>query len=139
MSVLELSSVHKVMLGIIAFRNITGESGQDTLYNVIGSQLTEEERKAVELHSRGHDLVNVQSFNKNVVIDQAYLRTVAEKSLKAATKKYEVVQKKCYIVQFGDTLSEIAEGVNVAVRQLIRINGIKNQNHILPGQVLRLE
>jgi LysM repeat protein len=43
-----------------------------------------------------------------------------------------------YVVQFGDTLSQIAQRFNTTVRTLAQLNGIVNVNSIQVGQVLRL-
>ncbi len=43
-----------------------------------------------------------------------------------------------YRVQRGDTLSEIARRYQVSVRELIRMNGIKNPRRIRPGQRLKI-
>lgn len=43
-----------------------------------------------------------------------------------------------YIVQRGDTLSEIANKYGTSVQEIARINGIQNVNLIYPGQVLKI-
>ena len=43
-----------------------------------------------------------------------------------------------YTVKSGDTLSRIAAAHGTTVAKLVEINGIKNQNLIRVGQVLRL-
>jgi murein DD-endopeptidase MepM/ murein hydrolase activator NlpD len=43
-----------------------------------------------------------------------------------------------YLIQSGDTLSQIASRHNTTVEALIRLNGIKNKNLIYPGQVIKL-
>ncbi len=41
-----------------------------------------------------------------------------------------------YVVRRGDTLSKIAKRLNTTVKNLVKINKIKNKNHIFPGQVI---
>ena len=43
-----------------------------------------------------------------------------------------------YIVKRGDTLTGIAAKYNTTVNELVKLNGIKNPNKIIVGQVLRL-
>lgn len=43
-----------------------------------------------------------------------------------------------YTVQFGDTLSSIAQRCGVIVRSLVSLNGIPNPNYIRAGQVFRI-
>lgn len=43
-----------------------------------------------------------------------------------------------YIVQTGDTLSQIAAKYGTSVNTLVQLNGIKDPNLIYPGQVLKL-
>ena len=47
------------------------------------------------------------------------------------------VNNNTYTIAPGDTLSEIAEKLNVTVDHLVNVNGIKNPNLIYPGQVLK--
>ena len=44
-----------------------------------------------------------------------------------------------YRVQYGDTLSDIAESLGTSLRSLQRSNGISNANHIYPGQLLMVD
>lgn len=44
-----------------------------------------------------------------------------------------------YTVVRGDSLGIISKKTGVSVNELSRLNGIKNQNHIQPGQKLRIE
>ena len=41
-------------------------------------------------------------------------------------------------VQSGETLSEIADRYGVSTRQLVRLNGLRNANHVEVGQTLKL-
>lgn len=43
-----------------------------------------------------------------------------------------------YVVQHGDTLSEIAETHSTTVNQLVKLNGIHDPDLIYPGQILHL-
>ncbi len=43
---------------------------------------------------------------------------------------------RAYIVQRGDTLSQIAERIRVPMRTLISLNGIRKPNLIFPGQFI---
>ncbi len=47
-------------------------------------------------------------------------------------------ETKNYIVQRGDTLSEIAERFGTTVQEIAQINNIQNPNLIFPGQVLKI-
>lgn len=44
-----------------------------------------------------------------------------------------------YVVEKGDTLSGIAAANNTTVKELQDLNGIKNPNHIEPGQTIKLK
>ena len=44
-----------------------------------------------------------------------------------------------YRVQYGDTLSDIAESLGTSLRSLQRANGISNANRIYPGQLLMVD
>lgn len=41
-------------------------------------------------------------------------------------------------VKRGDTISDLAERYGVSVNSLMRMNGIRNSNHVEAGQTLRL-
>lgn len=44
-----------------------------------------------------------------------------------------------YVVQRGDTLSQVALRCGVQMGRLVQLNGIRNPNLIYPGQLLQLE
>ena len=49
-----------------------------------------------------------------------------------------VLQNNFYVVQRGDTLSQIAQRYGVTVRFLVSLNGIRNPNLIFPGQIIKI-
>ena len=49
------------------------------------------------------------------------------------------ISKTSYVVQYGDTLSEIALNFNTTVKNLVRLNSIQNPNLIYTGEVLRIK
>jgi LysM repeat protein len=59
-----------------------------------------------------------------------------KKTVKATTKKEEL---QVYIVQKGDTLSEIAARYNTTVKELQQLNGIKDPNKIFVGQKIKIK
>lgn len=44
-----------------------------------------------------------------------------------------------YVVQRGDTLSQIGEKVGIGWRKLVSLNRLRNPDVIQPGQLLQLE
>lgn len=48
-------------------------------------------------------------------------------------------QRRFYVVQRGDTLSEIGRKLNINWRRLARMNGLRNPDLILPGQPIMME
>lgn len=44
-----------------------------------------------------------------------------------------------YTIQAGDTLSEIARANNTTVDNLMKINGISKQNHVVTGQTIQVK
>jgi LysM repeat protein len=59
---------------------------------------------------------------------------------KPPTKTQEVQQllAKEYIVKKGDTINSIAKKFRTSTSALVKLNSIKNQNHIIVGQKLKL-
>ena len=56
----------------------------------------------------------------------------------AFSKKFDRPTSSTYIVQKGDSLGRIAKRFNTSSGDLVRLNGIKNPNHIHPGQKLAI-
>ena len=56
----------------------------------------------------------------------------------AATRRKAPAVSATYTVRSGDTLSGIAARFKTTVRELVRLNGIKDPRHLRVGQVLRL-
>lgn len=75
--------------------------------------------------------------NPNLIYPGEVLKIPTSTSVRSGSASNQHLST--YIVQSGDTLSEIASKFGTTVQYLVRINGISNPNLIYPGEVLKIE
>lgn len=75
--------------------------------------------------------------NPNLIYPGEVLKLPISDSIESGATSNQ--QSSTYVIQSGDTLSEIAQKFGTTVQYLARINGITNQNLIYPGKVLRIQ
>lgn len=81
------------------------------------------------------EIVDV-TFEEDIVVEPVYVkqeqRVTVEEAVQDITKEKE--QEKTYTVEPGDTISEIANGNGMTVKEFLELNTqIKNQDSIMPG------
>lgn len=69
--------------------------------------------------------------------DQTQSSTTSSKS--SDDSKFKADSDGNYTIQAGDTLSEIARANNTTVDNLMKINGISKQNHVVTGQTIQVK
>lgn len=75
--------------------------------------------------------------NSNLIYPGEVLKIPTNVSIKSGATSNQ--HSSTYVIQSGDTLSEIASRFGTTVQYLARINGITNPNLIYPGEVLKIE
>lgn len=74
--------------------------------------------------------------NPNLIYPGEVLKIPINQGIKSGSSANQY--SKTYVVQSGDTLSEIAARYDTTVQYLARINGITNPNLIYSGQILKI-
>lgn len=93
---------------------------------------------ALRFDTTVNDLVKLNNItNQNLIYPGEILKIPTSVSVKSGSTSNQ--HSSTYIVQSGDTLSEIASEFGTTVQYLTRINGISNPNLIYPGEVLKIE
>ena len=75
--------------------------------------------------------------NPNLIYPGEILKIPTSISVKSGASDNQ--HSSTYVVQSGDTLSEIASKFGTTTQYLSRINGISNPNLIYPGEVLKID
>lgn len=82
--------------------------------------------------------MSIRKVRTRAVLAVALLSVLLAGLVVAAPVSAAAPGEQLYVVQFGDTLSQIAVRFSVSVSILMAANGIANPNFIFVGQVLRI-
>ena len=116
--------------------NLITKSGRQQ--NLVTASNAKKETDTSETEN-GHNIesqVVKVSFAQDIVVEPIYVkeeeRTTIKEAIEDITKEKE--QKETYTVQAGDTISEIANGNGMTVKEFLKLNSqIENENSIMPG------